>query len=671
MSQHSGDNSSLYSTNGLLQGLSYFQSIDSNGENSPRHQNQPLKRLLTYGKDTIFQINYVLLHSHACSNAFYQLLMIFEFLQHIFFIFYGWTLKNGFTNLKQVTINVEKYVPKLLKQRAAEIANAAEESEKIREVLQSAQTIQIEDTTWRLDDYVKFSNPSLYLLELEGKTQYIYAFWTSIGIFYLFLLILIVSGRYIFKMQTGTVALPSYIQFIHKGLSLIMVILLTIVQVPFLTILFQIFKCEENPLVTYTIRDIKCDSQERQQMLPVAVITLGVYFVVSIAETIMIERVRFGSESPWAGKYRIPTILKMVVKIVLTCGFIFDKKALNKVQYMYSCCALLCIVLYNRFQGCNYYNKWVNIMQSFYDVYITYHLFFVGVHILASKRFQITSILIFIWTSSIFFGIYYFLFQCKRKKLTHSSRLLENLTSDDCEHMLQQLFDKFYRGDLHDQLLFQGCLSEHIETCDGSCDCRRIAENLQSVQKFEEFKAVLREKRLEANKAAGCDVFNYYYESMNSKASINRSARNLYGNTQKQEVKQIEKAISDSSQQQAMEDLSRDEHGQREDPLQKQRALEFDLQTFEEIFGHSLYQDFDHTQSFNSLEQGFQETSKVKEASLQFLAIIIQQVINHYPKKVCHRMHLACLYKYQLDKQFRAAFELIYCQNLENLSLSE
>lgn len=59
-------------------------------------------------------MNYVLMHTPPCNYLVYHVLMLIEFLQLIFLTFYGWPIKNGFEDLSEVTISVDKYLPKLL-----------------------------------------------------------------------------------------------------------------------------------------------------------------------------------------------------------------------------------------------------------------------------------------------------------------------------------------------------------------------------------------------------------------------------------------------------------------------------------------------------------------------------------------------------------------------------
>lgn len=168
-------------------------------------------------------------------------------------------------------------------------------------------------------------------------------------------------------------------------------------------------------------------------MMPVTVVTLGVYLAVFVVESALTEKIQFGSNFAWAGNTLRPALIKFFVKLVLTCGFVFDKAALQKPGFLYASFALLCISLHYKFKGAKFYNRWVNAMSNFYDVILAYLIFFVGVHVMLDLRFQITDLLVFIWTGMIVFALYSILFVLRNRQQTHSIKTLQTASSHRSE----------------------------------------------------------------------------------------------------------------------------------------------------------------------------------------------------------------------------------------------
>lgn len=91
---------------------------------------------------------------------------------------------------------------------------------------------------------------------------------------------------------------------------------------------------------------------------------------------------RFDSKLPWAGFNASLPLVKTLVKIILTASFVFDKKALYKSEVSLAALLLMLFILYRKFADSYYYNYNVQVASTSYDIVITYHIFFIPIHIL-------------------------------------------------------------------------------------------------------------------------------------------------------------------------------------------------------------------------------------------------------------------------------------------------
>ncbi|TNV74654.1 hypothetical protein FGO68_gene8089 [Halteria grandinella] len=638
------------------------------------------------GRDHLFKINYVLLYTNPCIKPIYHILMLFEFLQMVFLTFYGWSLKNGFVNLLQETIDVEKYIPKLIRQRASDIQNVTEETMSMRHTLQSAQTVEISDPTWRMEDQVKFSNPALYLLDINSKQQYLGGFWASIAVFYALIISLVLLGGIIYqKVSAATVT--SATKIIIRFVTMSLILFQTVLQIPFFTLLLQAFNCGENPLTPYAIKDIECNGSERPIILPFALVTMVVYCVVYIVQMHLMERAQFGSQFAWAGRDRLTCIIRLIAKLLLLCGFIFDKNGESMVEFMLPSCVFLVISLYRRYQGCNYYDKSINTMHTLYDIVITYHLFFVSIHILANKRYQISGTIIFILTSLIFHQLYYLQFNFRNTRVINKLLFVYKASSNHCEMYLQLILDKFITATQQDQLLFFGLLYGHVENCREACMCEGIIQRLEKMHQFDRLvkKAenlhLITQNAIDGMAMTNAEGSNNFALERNSRSSrkddfmlIGFTSDNI--NRQQIRIEDIDPESKTIEREDRSKDIEYEVQthsvGASRGKITKEVSKNDEeiLQLYEEIFGHPLEHETDPNSANFTFEISHMETQRIKELSFKFFALLLDLLIDRFPTKACHRLHLAELYKFQLSKQFKAIFEIVGCQFLESNDLA-
>lgn len=115
----------------------------------------------------------------------------------------------------------------------------------------------------------KFSNPVLYTLSdgsEDSIANYSSAYFLMVyvitgAIFYGMLLLIFLFGPSFYNgikkenFNEGT-------KIIIRSLSILMLLFLTVLQVPFFTLLLQGYNCGENPEIEYSLASLSCTSTE-------------------------------------------------------------------------------------------------------------------------------------------------------------------------------------------------------------------------------------------------------------------------------------------------------------------------------------------------------------------------------------------------------------------------
>jgi hypothetical protein len=191
-----------------------------------------------------------------------------EFFQLFWLVYYFVICRNGFAEMKISRLNTSGYIPKLVEQLYDNSApqanysfvNITEDEFQLTKMIQSAQTALILDTTFRMDDITKWSNPALYFIDtdysgkdaVEGVSGSNKAFFTTYGVacalFYFMLFTNLIFANTFFKAVKQENYQES-VKIIIKILSTLQFLFLSYLAVPFMTLLFQAFQCDEDPLL--------------------------------------------------------------------------------------------------------------------------------------------------------------------------------------------------------------------------------------------------------------------------------------------------------------------------------------------------------------------------------------------------------------------------------------
>lgn len=93
-----------------------------------------------------------------------------------------------------------------------------------------------------------------------------------------------------------------------------------------ITIYLQGYKCGEDSSLPYVIREIECFSLEHQLLITFSTISLIVYLAFLFIESLLYTSNSYESSLPWCSLERNLSLVRILIKLVLTASFVFDKQ---------------------------------------------------------------------------------------------------------------------------------------------------------------------------------------------------------------------------------------------------------------------------------------------------------------------------------------------------------
>ncbi|TNV87785.1 hypothetical protein FGO68_gene11592 [Halteria grandinella] len=610
-------------------------------------------------------MNFVFLDKPPLNIFFYFLILVVEFLQQFFLVYYSVQCRDGFINPSTSQLPTDQYVAKLVESLNPQIFNISAEYQRTKAMLEKAQTLTILDNIFRMDELVKFANPILYALGSGKKKNFILCYYMSISIFFLIVIIWYYGGSKLFKIMKKGKGGDIY-KISVWILSMLMIFFITVFQIPFLMLLIQGFKCGESSLTEYSISDLKCDDTEKQILIPLSSIMLIVYiFFLGIQSNLMHSN-QYGSHMPWASFDRNLSLFRNLFKLVLTFTFIFDKGALIKPYIDLFTLALLLYILFRRYRDAIIFDKYIHILQTSLDIILAYHLLFVPLHQITNSRQSVSTVFIFLCNSIVIMGLYTVFQRMKTIRMMQSETFLEMSNSpNQCEVYLQKFYELVVRSAGSDTIIIEGKLNSHLEECkEKRCRCVRLAEEIDHLKKFNEFK-----RQLEIAKKQPQDQTNPYFKHLTTEFSQGFTLRvmgsqaimDVENDENPQEMLRMGSSGAGLKSEMSMNFQSL--RSNRANPQALDEALA--LTKYEEIIGQSLENEFEQGKegTYEIRERVAELTSHRQVIYFKFLLLMLEQTANKYPKDAQIRLNVASLYKDHLKRYFKAYYELCKAQS--------
>ncbi|TNV87925.1 hypothetical protein FGO68_gene15701 [Halteria grandinella] len=642
-------------------------------------------------KKRVFKINFVLFHQRPFGHLVYQLFLIIEFLQLFFLVYYKVSARNGYINPRLEKLNVEDYVGKLLGDLSASQYNITMEKAKLLHMLSSKQILTIEDNLVRMDNLVMFAIPSLYYLNADNQSNFYNTYWAVVGLFYGVIAFYLGLGPIMFKAIKRNQLNSQFegLKIMNQVLANIVLILVTIAQVPIFTLLFQGFLCDEDPLQDYSIPGVSCGDSTHQLYVLFSAITFILYIAFSYTVFILKHSERLGSPHPWASNNSIIPLVKAAIKLILTASFILDKNAEYKSGVAFGALALVLYKLIKRFRDSIYFNRRIQYTSTSLDIIIAYHLVFVNIHLVAHEIQSVSTIFIFLLNSLIFLALFGALQEFKLTKLKKEDPDgMVKRGGHNFDIYVQQMFEMIKRLSDLDKIILFGKLYSHAEECriDKTCICGDLLQKLETMKKYHQFS-------LHANLRRGnSDIVKQASKDTPTVTSINviKESRDLItfhdqamtSGTFLNPLTNIPQGYMGSISISAMDigcDGNVDQRENNSVPLtqrEEKRLIEDENiaanMKYEEMFGHPIEVEFvEENQWYLDQERQNVQNEKIRRVFYQFIIQLIENVAAKQPRKASLRLQVTNLLKNQLSKIFKAYYELQKCSKMKDMTFNE
>lgn len=131
-------------------------------------------------------------------------------------------------------------------------------------------------------------------------------------------------------------------------------------------------------------------------------LTLLIYISFAYLQLTLHQSTDVHTEIPWSSFDRNVLTIKLLIKVVLVCSFIFDKGAVDKGIVLMVVFFVMLYVLYRRFVDAIIFDGRVHVISMSLDVVNSYHMFFVASHTLLDSPQFVYTVVIFLLNSLIF-----------------------------------------------------------------------------------------------------------------------------------------------------------------------------------------------------------------------------------------------------------------------------
>ena len=190
----------------------------------------------------------------------------------------------------------------------------------------------------------------------NSERDFIMLYALMAGLFFIFLLVLfLISGKVFEEAKTEDVKEGTKI--VLRIISILMCLYIFILQMPLVTLTFQGFLCDEEASEILVLTAIKCDSLTHQLLVLSSTVILIVYGAFLIIEQVLYSSNSFEEVVPWGSFERVLATVRVMIKTVISIGFVFDKKGQYRGEVNLILFFLQTFIVVRRYQDCIIFNK--------------------------------------------------------------------------------------------------------------------------------------------------------------------------------------------------------------------------------------------------------------------------------------------------------------------------
>lgn len=181
-------------------------------------------------------------------------------------------------------------------------------------------------------------------------------------------------------------------KLVIKGLSFMMCLFLYFLQIPMQTLLLQGYQCDEDDSDVLVLSSITCDSLEHKILMVTSTLLLIIFVVFLLLESYFYTSNSFDEVVPWASFDKQLTSIRIIIKLIISAGFVFDKAGSFRWEVNLICFFIQLFIVVRRYQSAIIFNTSVLYAQVFYESFSMWLYIAVSVHIFSNTHITVCTL---------------------------------------------------------------------------------------------------------------------------------------------------------------------------------------------------------------------------------------------------------------------------------------
>ncbi|TNV87946.1 hypothetical protein FGO68_gene6125 [Halteria grandinella] len=444
----------------------------------------------------LFKTNYVLLENWPINSLVYQVILLLEFLQLLFFIFYQQAIINEF----EIDLSALQ----------ANTVTTTDANNTVTTIVLQQDAVAAEDlvVTFRFDSYFTFINFPMLALKSQEFGTYLNAFIGMNIVFYGVVAVLFLTGEQLFS-STKNGEIKESTRMIVRILSFMVTSFITIMQIPMMVVYLQGYMCDEDPDDVY-ITDVTCESNDHKLMIALSTITLIPFLLLTFIQRLLFTSRSFESKVPWASLEPHIDIVKMGAKLIISASWVFDKYGKFQGYVQIFLAALFTVMIFRRVKTGVIVNKQIYCSTLIYEASSSWLYLIIGSMYLSLTSLTIVSTSIILSIGLIIGAVLVFYtermryrfimsttFQRARVTLSSQQQNSNDLEGEKGARLQELYLFRLYElitSDNHsDEIFLKSIFMHHLDECQRDnihCLCHEVVKGLDQ---FAELQQILHE----------------------------------------------------------------------------------------------------------------------------------------------------------------------------------
>jgi hypothetical protein len=281
---------------------------------------------------------------------------------------------------------------------------------------------------------------------------------------FLFIVIILIIISVV-KLNSSNKQSSTLLTYSLKTLSFMVLLLITVLTIPFYQAFHSVLVCNTwNPVT----KRISCFTSPHVIYFILAIIFSILFIPIGATFVVLFWDINPNSKIPFSGPQNKLNLIKALFKIVLSFLFLFDYKGKYSVYILAAMCFFYLLLLTVRYRKIGYFNKAINSFSCICEVTLFWVSLCVLTHVLfndGDSDIGLTYMII-----EIPFAAYSFLVLIEKKKFSIMKMNLKSLKKDEDVEVYYNIIREFIEMRENDsyRMKLEGMLKYYIKNCSKS-----------------------------------------------------------------------------------------------------------------------------------------------------------------------------------------------------------